>query len=230
MKRRAIGIYTFIFILTMSLAIPAWAGKTPETRINNAINTIRKMSAQNDAQSMGHVLGKGVGVAIFPSVVKAGFVFGGQYGEGLLLRRDPKTGKWYGPAFYNIAGGSWGLQIGVQSTALVLAIVNEEGMKGFRGDNFTLGGDISVSAGPVGRRTSAATDINMNSPIYSYSMSKGLFAGLSLDGSAINHDPSAGELYWGKKLSPATALEKPATSKKIKTLITELNNLIKKGK
>lgn len=207
-----------------------WAGKTPEVRIKESLNTINKMSLEDDAETMGHVIGKGVAVAIFPSVVKAGFVLGGQYGEGMLLRRDSKTGKWYGPSFYNVAGGSFGLQIGVQSTALVLAVINEDGMKGFRGDNFTLGGEFAVAAGPVGRRTSAATDINLNTPIYSYSMSKGLFAGLSLDGATINHDPSANELYWGKKTSPVDALKKPATSKEIAPLLKALDNLIKKGK
>lgn len=211
-------------------ASPIWAGKTPETRIKGSLETIQKMSAQDDAETMGHVIGKGVAVVIFPSVVKAGFVLGGQYGEGLLLRHDPKTGKWYGPSFYNVAGGSFGLQIGVQATALVLAVINEDGMKGFRGDNFTLGGEFAVAAGPVGRRTSAATDINLNTPIYSYSMSKGLFAGLSLDGASINHDPSANELYWGKKTSPVEALKKQANSKEIAPLIKALNALIKKGK
>ena len=218
-------------LLTLTMAAgPLWAGKTPDTRIKEALDTINRMSSQDDAETMGHVIGKGVAVAIFPSVVKAGFVFGGQYGEGMLLRRDSKTGKWYGPSFYNIAGGSFGLQIGVQSTALVLAVINEDGMKGFRGDNFTLGGEFSVAAGPVGRRTSAATDINLNTPIYSYSMSKGLFAGLSLDGATINHDPSANELYWGKKTSPVEALKKQASSKEIAPLLKALDNLIKKGK
>lgn len=225
--KKTVILVSLIVAITAS---PLWAGKTPETRIRESLDTINRMSAQDDVETMGYIIEKGVAVAIFPSVVKAGFVLGGQYGEGLLLRHDSKTGKWYGPSFYNIAGGSFGLQIGVQSTALVLAVVNEDGMKGFRGDNFTLGGELAVAAGPVGRRTSAATDINLNTPIYSYSMSKGLFAGLSLDGSTINHDPSANELYWGKKTSPVEALEKPATSKEIAPLIKALNNLIKKGK
>lgn len=219
-----------VTFLILSSSCPLWAGKTPEHRINEAIKTIENMSGQDDAQTMGEVIDKGVAVAIFPSVVKAGFVLGGQYGEGLLLRHDRKTGKWYGPSFFNIAGGSFGLQIGVQSTALVLAVVNEDGLKAFRGDTFTLGGDVAVAAGPVGRRTSAATDINMNTPIYSYSMSKGLFAGLSLEGATINHDPSANELYWGKKISPADILNKQASSKEIKPLLKEIEKLTRMGK
>lgn len=220
--RKSIVAAVFLAII-VSVATPLWAGKTPEARIQESVKTIQQMSAQDDSDTMGHVIGKGIAVAIFPSVVKAGFVVGGQYGEGLLLRRDPKTGKWYGPSFYNIAGGSFGLQIGVQSSNLVLAVINDDGMKGFRGDNFTLGGEFAVAAGPVGRRTSAATDINMNTPIYSYSMSKGLFAGLSLEGATINHDPSANQLYWGKKLSPEEALNRPANSKKIAPLIAVFN-------
>ncbi|PIE54541.1 MAG: hypothetical protein CSA35_06155 [Dethiosulfovibrio peptidovorans] len=188
------------------------------------------MTQEDDAGTMGEVMSKGVAVAIFPSVIKAGLVVGGQHGEGLLLRRDTRTGQWYGPSFYNVTGGSVGLQIGVQSTALVLAVTNEKGLKGFRGDNFTLGADVAVAAGPVGRRTSAATDINMNTPIYSYSMSKGLFAGISLDGASINHDPSANKLYWGRKISPADLLNRRAQSKKIAPLITLLNDIIAKGR
>jgi lipid-binding SYLF domain-containing protein len=176
---------------------------------------------------MAYVLNRAKGVAIFPSVVKAGLVIGGQYGEGLLLKRDSGN-SWYGPSFVNIAGASWGLQIGAQSVALVLVITNDRGMEQFmKGDQFKLGGDIAIAAGPVGRQGSAATDINLKASIYSYSMSKGLFAGITLEGSEVEVDENANTVYWGTATSPEKALSRKASSSKIKQLTGEIEKLMR---
>lgn len=206
------------------------ANKTPEERINSAVKILGEMAGQDDSSHMARLLKDARGVAIFPSVVKAGLIFGGRYGEGLLLKHDRKTGRWYGPNFVNIGGASWGLQVGIQSTALVLVITNDRGMDGFIGDKITLGGDLAVSAGPVGRNTSAATDGKLKASIYSYSMSKGLFAGLSLEGAYVDVDENANKAYWGQTVSAREALNKRATGKKVLPLTHKLDSLIKSAK
>jgi lipid-binding SYLF domain-containing protein len=129
-------------VMTVMTVISTAEAKTPEERIHGAVSIIKEMATQKDAESMAYVLNRAKGVAIFPSVVKAGLVIGGQYGEGLLLKKDSGN-SWYGPSFVNIAGASWGLQIGAQSVALVLVITNDRGMEQFmKGDQFKLGGDI----------------------------------------------------------------------------------------
>jgi lipid-binding SYLF domain-containing protein len=214
-------------VMTVMTVISTAEAKTPEERIHGAVSIIKEMATQEDAESMAYVLNRAKGVAIFPSVVKAGLVIGGQYGEGLLLKKDSGN-SWYGPSFVNIAGASWGLQIGAQSVALVLVITNDRGMEQFmKGDQFKLGGDIAIAAGPVGRQGSAATDINLKASIYSYSMSKGLFAGITLEGSEVEVDENANTVYWGTATSPEKALSRKASSSKIKQLTGEIEKLMR---
>ena len=167
-------------------------------------------------------------VAFVPALVKAGFILGGEYGEGLILRKE--KGKWYGPSFYNLGGGSLGLQIGAQKISLILVVTNERGVEAFLSSKTKLGGDVSVAAGPVGRRAEAATDAQMKASIYSYSMTEGLFAGFSLEGSVISISVKRNEEYWKKKISAAEAMRTPAGDKRIQPLIKELNRLAKKAK
>ncbi len=183
------------------------------------------MTAQYDVGAMAALVKQAKGVAIFPSVLKAGLVLGGRYGEGLVLRRD--NGNWYGPYFVSIKGVSYGLQVGVQSTALVMVINNERGMQGFTGDKVTLGGEVGVAAGPIGRQAGAATDTDFKAEIYSYSMSRGAFAGMSLEGSVIEAAKGANVDYWGSELTVEQMLKKKATDSRIKGLVAELNNLAK---
>ena len=148
-----------------------------------------------------------------------------------MLQRDQATGTWYGPSFITMKGVSYGLQFGVQSTALVLVINNDEGMEQFRGSQeFTLGGDIGIAAGPIGRQAGASTDVQLKSAIYSYSMSKGLFAGFSLEGAIIETDHEANRAYWQRTLSPEEILEFPAEGSKIKPLVDELERLMAQSK
>lgn len=225
-----------VFALTLAAALLALAlggnalASTPLSRIDEALKVLREMSEQPDAQTMSGLLKSAKGVAIFPSVIKAGLILGGRYGEGLVLQRDAQTGAWYGPHFVKITGVSWGIQIGVQSTALVLVIANERGMKGFTRDKITLGGDLAVAAGPVGRQAGAGTDIELKSSIYSYSMSKGIFAGLSLEGAVIEADRSANEAYWGAATSADRALAQQAVDARILPLVQELNRLVAAAK
>ncbi|HCA40435.1 MAG TPA: hypothetical protein DEP01_02280 [Aminobacterium sp.] len=224
-------IVTLAFLLWSGICAPQQAlAKTPEQRISGAVKLLHEMQEQSDVGTMADLLEQAKGVAIFPSVIKAGFVFGGKYGEGLVLRRDTASGRWYGPSFATIAGASWGLQIGAESIGLVLVITNERGLEGFKGNNFKLGGDIGVAAGPVGRRGELGTDIKLKASIYSYSIAKGLFAGMSLEGAAVNVDDNANHVYWGKTITAAQALDRRASSAKIQPLIQALNKLIKEAK
>lgn len=155
------------------------------------------------------LLNKAECVLVFPNVIKGGFIVGGQGGRGVASCRT-RSG-WSAPAYFEIKGGSVGLQIGGQSTDFVLLIMNESGMKNLLSDKFELGGEASVAAGPVGRTAAASTDAKMDAEILSYSRSKGLFGGISLKGSVVSPDKSDMEGTYGRGIKADTIL---ATSKK----------------
>lgn len=137
------------------------------------------------------------GVAIIPNVLKAGFVFGGRFGRGVILTREP-DGSWSCPVFITLAGGGVGWQIGVQSTDLVLVFKTRNGLNRILEgkSKLTLGADVAVAAGPVGRQAAAATDAQLKAEIFSYSRSRGLFAGLSLEGAGILMDYDSNEAFY----------------------------------
>jgi lipid-binding SYLF domain-containing protein len=128
----------------------------------------------------------------------------------------------------NITGASYGFQVGVQSTALLLVITNKRGMDHFYGNTVKLGANVDIAAGPVGRSAGAGTGINLKASIYSYSISRGLFAGVSLGGSVMSTDESANASYWGSKYNSRAILQKQASGSKVKPLLTALNKLARK--
>jgi lipid-binding SYLF domain-containing protein len=151
------------------------------------------------------LLDKAEAIAVFPSVIKAGFIVGGRGGRGVISRRV--KGGWGAPAFFNLAGGSFGLQIGASSTDFVLLFMNDDALGGLLKDKFEMGGEGSAAAGLVGRSASATTDALLKAGIISYSRSKGLFAGLELKGTVISPDNDDNLAVYSKKagevLSPA---------------------------
>lgn len=214
---------------TFAASTPAFAEAQHEKHIRMATELLQKMGDQNDSEAFADSIASSKGIAIFPALIQAGIGIGGMGGEGVVLVRDGKT-SWKGPSFVSLVGGSIGLQFGVQETGLVLAIINQDGLLVFTGgQSFKLGGDVSIAAGPLGRSASAATDSRAEASIYSYSMSKGLFAGLTLSGSTINVNGDANKAYWGKALDAKDALSRAANSAKIKPLVAELNKLTKKS-
>ena len=226
---RKITIFALLALLVAGAAQAAFAETAHMRRIRLSADLINKMANEQDADALADVIKSGKGVAIFPAVTKAGLGIGGQTGEGVVFLRQ-SNGRWSGPAFMGISGASIGFQIGVQSVGLVLVITNEQGLRAFTGGNsFKLGADVAIAAGPVGRDASAATDGRAKASIYSYSMSKGLFAGISIDGSVINQNRDASKAYWGRDISAANALKKPASDKRVAPLIKALNNLVKKA-
>lgn len=140
-------------------------------------------------------------IAIFPSTVSGGFIIGGKYGEGIIMVRNENSRSWSPPAFFTIAGGSFGLQIGGQATDFILLIMSSRSVDGLLQGKFKLGADAAVSAGPVGRNAEAATDIQFKGGILAYSRSRGLFAGIRLDGDVIAQDWEANAVLYRKRLS-----------------------------
>jgi lipid-binding SYLF domain-containing protein len=143
------------------------------------------------------LLSRAEAVAVFPGMLKAGFVVGGRGGSGLISRRV--TGGWSAPAYFNMGGASVGLQIGAAKTDLVLLFMNDDALKGLLGDKLEIGGEASAAAGPVGRSAAASTNLKLDAGILSYSRSKGLFAGLELKGAVINPDNNLNEALYGLK-------------------------------
>jgi lipid-binding SYLF domain-containing protein len=215
-----------VFLFALLGAAPAPAADADKL-IKDSIQVIKNMGGQKDAGDMAHVLRNARAVAFIPSMVKAGLVLGGEYGEGLILRKEGS--KWFGPSFYNLGGGSVGLQFGVQKIAFILVVNNKDGVDAFLRSKTKLGADVAVAAGPVGRRGDAATDAQMKASIYSYSMTKGLFAGVSLDGSVLGISVKRNKEYWKKDISANEALKQPATDKRILPLVREIENFSKKA-
>lgn len=200
MKKLTLISLTLTACLVLSTAILA-GEKEEKERAQKAAAALREIMNAPDTEAVPQeLLARCECVALFPGVKKGGFIVGGQYGKGLIsCRRD--NGAWGSPSFFTIGGGSFGLQIGGQEVDLLLLIMNREGVESLLKDKFELGAGASVSAGPVGRNTSASTDALMKAQVLSYSRSRGLFAGLELKGAVIREDKGANKDVYMKELS-----------------------------
>ncbi len=198
-------IIGFIFIgVLLSTFIPtAYSYTNPELdqRIYEAKIVFAEAMATPDQSIPEELLAKCKAIAVYPSVLKGAFLIGGRYGKGVVLKRDENTHAWGPVAFSTIGGGSFGLQIGGEATDLILVIMNERGLKSLLSDNFTLGVDGSVAAGPVGRSSEASTDLKLKAGIISYSRSRGLFGGLALDGAVLTQDNNSNSSYYSRPLT-----------------------------
>ena len=166
-------------------------------RISEAGIVLNEIMDAADKSVPRSIMEKAEAIAVFPSTLKGGLVVGGQRGRGILSVRDKKTGAWSAPAFLTVTGGSIGAQIGGQAMDLVLVINGQRGLEQLVKNQFKLGADVSATAGPVGRDASASTDLLMRAQILSYSRSRGLFAGVTLNGSTIRQDRDANERFYG---------------------------------
>jgi lipid-binding SYLF domain-containing protein len=166
-------------------------------RVREAMVVLDEVMAADDKAVPRSILDGAEAIAVFPALLKAGFVVGGQFGRGLISVRDPETKAWSSPGFLTITGGSLGFQIGAQAVDLVLVVQNRRGLDQLLRNQFKIGADASVAAGPVGRDVSASTDIQMRAQILSYSRTRGVFAGVSLEGSTIDQDRDANERFYG---------------------------------
>ncbi|HKD84087.1 MAG TPA: lipid-binding SYLF domain-containing protein [Terriglobales bacterium] len=190
-------------VLCLCFALLAVAETKEGERLQNSYDVMKAILDTPDKGIPRDLLNKAECAVIFPSVKKAAFVVGGSYGRGVMTCRSGANfrGPWSAPAFFALEGGSFGLQIGGEATDFVLLVMNEQGAKSVMTSKVKLGGDASVAAGPVGRATSAETDIVMKAEILSWSRNRGVFAGISLAGSTLRSDNDANKNLYGKDLN-----------------------------
>jgi lipid-binding SYLF domain-containing protein len=174
-------------------------------RVEAAGIVLDEIQAAPDQRIPQEVLASADCVAVVPSLLNGGFVFGGRYGRGVASCRTPKG--WSAPAFFTIGGGSFGLQIGGQATDLIMLIMNKHGMDNLLSSQFKLGADASAAAGPIGRHASADTDWKMRAEVLTYSRSRGLFAGLELSGAVIKQDKNSTREFYGHMVPFKTSLK-----------------------
>jgi len=195
MKRKT--TYCIVTALFFVLSAHGFAETKEQRKISNAIEVLNDLSAIPEKSIPPALFGSAYGIAIIPSVLKVGFIAGGRYGKGVLMVRT-KTNRWSNPSFIYIAGAGVGFQAGAQSTDIVLVFKTKKSVDSITSGKITLGGDISVAAGPVGRMAGAGTDIMLKAEIYSYSRNRGFFAGLSLEGAVLNIDKNANVSFYKK--------------------------------
>lgn len=185
------------------LAVPLFAQEKETQRLKDSYDVLKEVAGMPDKGIPRDLLNKAECVIVVPAVKKAAFIVGASYGRGVMTCRSGAnySGRWTAPAFYAIEGGSFGLQAGGQATDYVLLIMNEQGAKSVLTSKVKLGGDASVAAGPVGRATSAETDVVMKAEILSWSRNRGVFAGISLTGSTLRSDDDANKNFYGKELN-----------------------------
>jgi len=201
-----IAVWSAVVVFALTTSVLAQSDKTDKKLSSQAERATE--SAKVLTEIMGipenaipeELMSRAHGIAVIPHVVKGALGIGGQWGKGLMSQRR-EDGKWSTPAFIEVGGGSFGLQIGVQASDIVLVFTDESGIKGLLKGKVKLGADASATAGPVGRKAEVGTDVMLKSAVFAYSRSKGLFAGVSLDGSVVAIDDSANKDAYGKAVT-----------------------------
>ncbi|HOQ67934.1 MAG TPA: lipid-binding SYLF domain-containing protein [Candidatus Atribacteria bacterium] len=223
MKQRLI-VVTLILLLVVFVSS---AEANERGLINKAIELIYDLSQAPDRAPFLELLKRAEGIAIFPEVRRVGMVIGGYSGEGIVLRRD--RGYWYGPAFFRLEGISLGPHFGVEVQGLVLLLMNRSGMEIFyQGGATTLSGSLGIAAGPIGRSFSLGVDTELQASIYSYSLSRGLFWGASLEGAKLVENERAAQRFYQKRISSREILTSyPVEETATRNLTRLLENLIK---
>ena len=191
-------LISFGIVFTMFLVSGAWADGSKQRKILRTSQfVLEEIQKSPDQQIPMNLISKAKAIIVFPTMLKAGFFVGARYGKGIASVRAEETGEWGPPAFLFTTGGSFGFQFGAQAIDLILLVMSQRGLEGLLNEQFTLGGDIAISAGPLGRHAEASADVFMQGEIYSYSRSKGLFGGVSLKGTIITSDSDANLAYYG---------------------------------
>lgn len=208
--KKLVAITLGIFLSLTLFLTTLFAGEL-EKRVEHADAVVKEMMGIPEKAIPYNLFTQSQAIAIFPHTLKGGFIFGGTFGKGIICVRDADTGVWSPPAFFTVGGGSFGFQAGIEAIDLVLLIMTQRGVEGLLKSKVKLGGDIGVATGPVGRRFEAGTDVLLNAEILSYSRSKGLFAGVSIEGATIVEDKDANRAFYGEELmARAIVLEKKA--------------------
>jgi lipid-binding SYLF domain-containing protein len=197
-------------VLTLFLTSIPWAQSPDGAQQRKLLRTgqlvLEEIQNSPDSKIPDSLIAKAKAIIVFPTMIKSGFFVGARYGTGFASSRDRDTGAWGAPAFLYTVGGSFGFQFGAEVVDLILLVMTQRGLEGLLSEKFTLGGDIAVAAGPVGRHAEASTDVFMQGEMYSYSRSKGLFAGVSVKGAIITSDVDANQAYYGAPLTSEAIL------------------------
>jgi lipid-binding SYLF domain-containing protein len=190
-----------VFLVMFGLCCFGWAEdkSAVQERLDKAANVLQEITAAPDKGIPEDVLNSAKCVAIVPHMVKAGLGIGGEHGKGVATCKT--TQGWSAPAFFTVSGGSFGFQIGAEGVDLVMLMMNDQGMQALLSDKFQVGGAASAAAGPVGRDAAAGTDWKLKSPILTYSRSKGVFGGVTLNGTVIHSDKDSTQAYYGQSES-----------------------------
>jgi lipid-binding SYLF domain-containing protein len=211
-----------VLALGLSLA-PMTMAKDADERLNAAADVLRDMMHASDKGVPQDLFNKSQCVVIVPGVKKAAFIVGAKYGKGFIACRREGGMGWTGPAAIRIEGGSVGFQIGGSEQDVILLVMNRDGMSKLLKDQFTLGGEGTISAGPVGRDAEAQTDAMMHAEMLSYSRSRGVFAGISLQGATLRADEDADMEMYGSRISNRAILsgdvKAPAAAAPLETLL-----------
>lgn len=192
---------TFGLAMTGVLSIPSFAAERESKvadRLNASADTVTDMMRASDKGVPQDLLNKAHCVVVVPNMKKAGFIVGAQYGRGFVSCRQQNGIGWSAPAAIRVEGGSVGFQIGAAETDVILLVMNDKGMHHLLSDKFTIGGDVTGAAGPIGRDVSAQTDALMRSEMLSYSRTHGLFAGISLQGATLRRDRDTDRELYGR--------------------------------
>src|SRR5215831_11244164 len=219
------GVWSLVVVFALTSPVAAQQPKqsaevdraAEATNVLNEIMNIPENAIPEELMARAH------GIAVIPHVVKGAFGIGGQWGKGLMSQRH-ESGKWSPPSYVEIGGGSFGLQIGVQATDVVLVFTDEEGVRGLLKGKLKLGADASATAGPVGRKAEVGTDVLLRSAVFAYSRSKGAFVGISLDGSVVGIDANANRKIYGNNVTGEDILLGKAvrTNKVVQPFVAEL--------
>ena len=201
MRLQKLSLAVLVALVVSAPSGPLGAQSDEADRVRESATVLNEIMAASDHAIPSSVLNKAVGIAVFPGTVRGGFIVGAERGRGILSARDAASKSWSAPAFLTITGGSLGLQIGVRATDLILVIQNRRGLENLVRNEFKVGAGAAVTGGPVGRDAQAATDIQMRAEILSYSRSRGLFAGATVEGSTIKEDQDANGRFYGEKLT-----------------------------
>lgn len=191
-----ITLRSLLVVLSVVLAFPAIAATKQEERVADATDVIDQLLRIPEQSIPPALLSRAYAVAVVPNVIKVGFGLGARRGKGVIVVRQ-EDNSWSNPAFVTLTGGSFGLQIGAQSTDIILVFKTRQGVENIANGKLTLGADASIAAGPVGRHTGAATDLKFKAEVYSYSRSRGLFAGVALEGAGVTMDRKSNAAFYG---------------------------------
>ncbi|GKT08762.1 lipid-binding SYLF domain-containing protein [Desulforhabdus sp. TSK] len=224
---RKFYIWVSLFLGAVVFLVPGWlqAADSADKTVSSASNVLEEIMRIPEKGLPPALLKDAYGVAVLPGLLKAGFVVGGKYGRGVLSVRE--GGRWSNPSLITLMGGSVGWQIGAESTDVILVFKTRKSIDAITQGKFTLGAQASVAAGPVGRSAEAATDVQLKSEIYSYSRSRGLFAGVALDGAALQIDDDANAQYYRSPgvtsaaiFASGKGLKVPASAASFKKVLT----------